>query len=133
MTDKLELASLVNNIEIEFNSLEFQTKFFEAATMNAGSRDTKRGQQMRSKRFSLRRQAVSFESDSSRGGGVMGASPDALPFEHNVGGRIAIFVLGPSAAGKTHRTRANLSQVLFLQANRLPYSCPHYSSSYAPF
>lgn len=37
---------------------------------------------------------------------------------HNVSGRIAIIVLGPSAAGKTHRTKANLGEVL--RANSLP-------------
>jgi len=38
--------------------------------------------------------------------------------EHNVSGRIAIIVLGPSAAGKTHQTQVNLCEVL--KANSLP-------------
>eukprot|EP00939_MAST-03C_sp_MAST-3C-sp1_P003491 g3491.t1 len=121
VTNKLELTSLMNNIASEFKSRKFQQNFFEAATIHAGGKRVSK--ELRSGRFSSRRRHHRGSADSTgsaaslddaRAESIGGFDSSA----HNVSGKIAIFVLGPSAAGKTHRTKANLSQVL--QANALP-------------
>jgi len=112
LTNKLELTALMNNIAAEFQSRKFQHNFLETATIIAGGKRVSKD--LRSGRFSSRRREHRESTDSTRST----ESLHGLSGAHNVSGRIAIFVLGPSAAGKTHRTKANLSQVL--QANNLP-------------
>ena len=102
------ISQLETKIDAEFRSLQFRKQYLAAAivdtsnALNASSSiehfDTAVEPAL-SDIYSLNRDDDDVMVESLRS-------------HHNLQGRIAVFVLGPSAAGKTYLTRRNLSQVL---------------------
>eukprot|EP00939_MAST-03C_sp_MAST-3C-sp1_P000800 g800.t1 len=120
--DSRTLDRLKQKIDAEFRSLRFRQRYFAEGIMSTVSDLNKKESEKEVTKVDELRRLLSNEGDGAMSepdiASITHFSKDSdsmlktLQSKHNLCGRIAVFVLGPSAAGKTFLTKANLSNVL---------------------
>ena len=108
------ISQLETKIDAEFRSLQFRRRYLASAIIDTV--DSQNSSSPTSDEFNSAIEPA-FSDIYSLNKEDDDVLMESLQTHHNVHGRIAVFVLGPSAAGKTYLTRKNLAQVL--QKNHL--------------
>ena len=106
------ISQLETKIDAEFRSLQFRKRYLASAivdTSENGNSNTTTALSSEHLNTAVEPALSDIYSLNKDDDDVM---IDLLKTHHNLHGRIAVFVLGPSAAGKTYLTRKNLSKVL---------------------